>query len=155
MHYFLPSEQIVSLGCCLLYCIVEDTQGCLGFLEADGISILSSIMQQHSYSPKIQEHACWVIDALVRANRDYVPLLLQDNCIEAMIHSLRTHASVDSLVDWVLKATHAMMLVSTQVHVSSNLYQVAMQFEILFANDLLRSFKKKKKGNVSPQLLQW
>eukprot|EP01147_Barroeca_monosierra_P010720 gene10720-2811_t len=126
-HLSCDSDSSSKLSTLLVH---QDTQGCLGFLEADGISILSSIMQQHSYSPKIQEHACWVIDALVRANRDYVPLLLQDNCIEAMIHSLRTHASVDSLVDWVLKATHAMMLVSTQVHEA---FRIARGTQLLVA----------------------
>lgn len=113
----LCSDRLVDIGCCIVYCLIESEEGQLAFLEADGVPLLSQVMQTHTYSPQIQEHACWILDSLVRASKDNIPLLLQEGCITSLVQALRTHASLTSLVDWALKATHTAMVASYLVKV--------------------------------------
>lgn len=110
-------DRLADIGCCVLYCLIEEPEGRLAFLGSDGVALLGQVMQAHPYSPAIQEHACWMLDSLARADKDNVPLLLQEGCLVSLVQALRTHASSTTLVDWALKATHTAMLASYLVKV--------------------------------------
>ncbi|EGD77996.1 hypothetical protein PTSG_12905 [Salpingoeca rosetta] len=112
MERHIGEDRLADIGCCTLYCLIEEQEGRLAFMGADGVALLGRVMQTHPYSRAIQEHACWIVDALARTDKDNVPLLLQEGCVTSLVQALRTHASSTTLVDWALKATHTAMLAS-------------------------------------------